>query len=344
MVQHVMVARITRVDAQRRIVEAIATSEAVDSFNTRFSYEASCDAFARAFGNVREMHHLVAVGRLVRWQGDPATRAIRVWIYVSEGAESTWLKVLDGTLRGVSIGADPKDWETGEDGIRTCVRYDLVELSLVDQPSNPDALVLSVRVWGADEMGVAQVQRTANQPGDPPNGETAQAESDAAQVRPGQDAWHEIRDTSLAHARAAMTSCGCDECGDMADQLDARHPKMTRGRQSATAAMLAEVRRSMATQQAALLHAFDAKLAAALAPIDARLAIIEAQPAVDVPAVQRAGVLPAGVQHADLSRHQQAVPVAEQIRALQAAARATSDVNAQTAIAAQIFELQQASR
>jgi hypothetical protein len=348
MSQMVMVAPIVRVDRAKRIVEAIATSEAVDSFGTVFSYDASLAAFKRAFGNVREMHQLIAVGRLVKWQGDPQARTIRVWIYVSPGAESTWQKILDGTLRGVSIGADPQEWQN-RDGVRWCMRYALVELSLVDQPSNPDALVSAVRVWRSGTMAATRAMRDNDDGdgmGDPIGSEAGAAEGAAAKVKPEQDAWHEVRDTSLNHARAAMTNCGCDECGDMADQLDARQPKETRGRgrgaAAAQAAMLAEVRRAMASQQAALLHAFSGKFAQFASDIDARLALIEAQPVAGGPitagAQQRASVTPgAGV---DLGRYQGQIDTAAQIRALQATAQKTGDPQLQVALAAEIFALQ----
>jgi hypothetical protein len=75
------------------------------------------------------------------------TRRIFVTIRISRGAESTWEKVLDGTLRGASIGATNVRWERQrrsvgdqEREVDVATRYDLVELSLVDNPSNPDAL------------------------------------------------------------------------------------------------------------------------------------------------------------------------------------------------------------
>ncbi len=152
-------ARIARVDATKRLVLVIATSEAVDSFGTRFSYEASKDAFSRALGNVREMHQDIAVGSIVDWEADDEKREIRVWIYVSEGAQDTWLKVLDGTLKGASIGADQVRWERGQDGVLTAVAYNLIELSLVDNPSNPKARILEVRKRGTGM--VAQARRGA---------------------------------------------------------------------------------------------------------------------------------------------------------------------------------------
>ncbi len=108
-----------------------------------FGYDASKDAFDRWAGNVREMHNRVAVGRRVAVRHDDAARRIYVRIRVSKGAQDTWEKVKDGTLAGASIGASDVLWQNqriaGED-VPVATRYDLVELSLVDLPSNPDAL------------------------------------------------------------------------------------------------------------------------------------------------------------------------------------------------------------
>ena len=104
-------ASVSRVVAARREVELCATSEALDSFGTIFDYAASKDAFTRWMGNVREMHERVAVGRRVGVRCEDESRRIFVTIRISRGAEATWEKVLDGTLRGASIGATNVRWE-----------------------------------------------------------------------------------------------------------------------------------------------------------------------------------------------------------------------------------------
>ncbi|HEV2236042.1 MAG TPA: hypothetical protein VGR57_05205 [Ktedonobacterales bacterium] len=135
-------APIVRVDEERREIELCATSEALDTYGTIFAYEASRDAFARWQGNVREMHERRAVGRRVDVRCDDAARKIFVRLRISAGAEDTWQKVRDGTLRGASIGASNVRWRherRGERDVPVAQAYDLVELSLVDLPSNPDA-------------------------------------------------------------------------------------------------------------------------------------------------------------------------------------------------------------
>jgi hypothetical protein len=104
-------ASVSRVEAARREVELCATSEALDQRGTIFDYAASKDAFTRWMGNVREMHERVAVGRRMAVRFEDETRRIFVTIRISRGAEATWEKVLDGTLRGASIGATNVRWE-----------------------------------------------------------------------------------------------------------------------------------------------------------------------------------------------------------------------------------------
>ena len=144
-------APIVRVDVPTREIELCATSEAVDSYGTVFDYGASKAAFTRWHGNVREMHANNAVGRRVAVRCDDDARKVYVRVRISAGARDTWEKVLDGTLRGASIGANQVVWArqtrriAGQDReLTVATRYELVELSLVDNPSNPDALGISI--------------------------------------------------------------------------------------------------------------------------------------------------------------------------------------------------------
>lgn len=144
------------VDKEKRTVSGYATLDNIDTQGDVVTAEASKKAFTRARGNLREMHDKVAVGRVVDFREDEFFdsesgefyRGIFVTAYVSEGAQNTWLKVLDGTLSGFSIGGEIKDAssefvkEAGRT-IRFIKDYDLVELSLVDNPANQLANILS---------------------------------------------------------------------------------------------------------------------------------------------------------------------------------------------------------
>ena len=148
---------IGKIDQERRIVSGFATLDNVDRQNDIVTTEASMNAFKKFRGNIREMHQPSAVGKVVSFKEDryfdPQTKkfysGVYVSAYVSKGAQNTWEKVLDGTLTGFSIGGNitKSDDEFDEEvkrQIRIIKEYNLTELSLVDNPANEFANVLSI--------------------------------------------------------------------------------------------------------------------------------------------------------------------------------------------------------
>jgi len=144
-----------KVDRENRLVHGFATLDNVDSQGDVVLAEASAGAFARARGNLREMHQPIAAGKVVDFREEEFFhdgefyRGIFVTARVSKGAESTWEKVLDGTLTGFSIGgniieASNEFVKEQERSVRFIKSYDLVELSLVDNPANQLANVFSI--------------------------------------------------------------------------------------------------------------------------------------------------------------------------------------------------------
>jgi hypothetical protein len=147
----------SKVDQERRIVSGFATLDNIDKQSDVVTTDASLKAFAKFRGNIREMHQPMAVGKMVNFKEDkyfdPETKkfynGVFVSAYVSKGAQDTWEKVLDGTLSGFSIGGKMNKWDDGYDekmdaAIRIIKDYDLVELSLVDNPANQFANVISI--------------------------------------------------------------------------------------------------------------------------------------------------------------------------------------------------------
>lgn len=158
---------ISKVDKENRLVSGFATLDNIDTSDDVVTAEASKGAFSTFRGNIREMHEPIAAGRLVDFKEEEFFhngefyRGIYATAYVSKGAQDTWEKVLDGTLSGFSIGGNITDQETkfvkdaGKNGktIRFIKAYDLVELSLVDNPANQLANVFSiVKVAGGGTM------------------------------------------------------------------------------------------------------------------------------------------------------------------------------------------------
>jgi len=150
-VRVVIPATVRVVDEAKREIEVCATSEAIDQHGTIFDYEASKGAFNRWVGNIREMHDRKAVGSRVAVRVDDDAKKVYVRLHVSKGAEDTWQKVLDGTLKGASIGACNVVWQQQRRAaggtprtLPVATYYDLAELSLVDNPSNPDGLGIEI--------------------------------------------------------------------------------------------------------------------------------------------------------------------------------------------------------
>jgi hypothetical protein len=148
---------IAKVDQERRIVSGFATLDNVDRQGDIVPSDASVKAFSRFRGNLREMHQQIAVGKVVSFKEDkyfdPESKkfynGVYVSAYVSKGAQDTWEKVVDGTLTGFSIGGEINDAEDVyneemDKSIRIIKDYELYELSLVDNPANQYANVISI--------------------------------------------------------------------------------------------------------------------------------------------------------------------------------------------------------
>lgn len=145
---------IDMIKKEERIVVGIATADNIDKSGDIVEFEASLDAFKNWGGNIREMHSPIAVGKAINYEPITVTaedgsvyKAIKVSAYISKGAQDTWEKVLDGTLRAFSIGGKiVEKIESTEKVFRgkpvnVIKKYMLGELSLVDNPANALAVV-----------------------------------------------------------------------------------------------------------------------------------------------------------------------------------------------------------
>jgi len=148
---------IGKIDVERRMVSGFATLDNVDRQGDIVTTESSIEAFKNFRGNLREMHQPSAVGKIVSFKEDkyfdPSDKkfysGVYVSAYVSKGAQDAWEKVLDGTYTGFSIGGNIKSWDDAYDEkidktIRVIKTYELHELSLVDNPANQFANILSI--------------------------------------------------------------------------------------------------------------------------------------------------------------------------------------------------------
>jgi hypothetical protein len=150
---------IQKVDKKQRVITGVATADNVDPEGDKIDFNASIQAFGDWVGNIREMHEPKAVGKAmnykqvsVPYEGD-IYNGIEVKAHISKGAEDTWQKILDGTLTGFSVGGKILDKthyfdEDKNQPIRIIRKYELGELSLVDNPGNPAARINLVKRAG----------------------------------------------------------------------------------------------------------------------------------------------------------------------------------------------------
>lgn len=145
-----------KINKEQRLVTGIATADNPDLVDDIVNFDASVVAFSNWVGNIREMHSPIAVGKLVDWKAVPVMyngrmyQGIEVSVYISKGAEDTWQKIIDGTLRGFSIGGsvsatDKRFMEEHGRMINEITEYMLGELSVVDNPCNPAGMFAMIK-------------------------------------------------------------------------------------------------------------------------------------------------------------------------------------------------------
>lgn len=218
--EHVaLYAPITRIDKSKWEVDCVATSEELDSFGTIFSYEGSKKAFQQWMertANVREMHDKIAAGKGIIVRFDDQNKKIHLRTRISRGAPNTWLKVEDGVLDGYSVGATKPVWGTVErDGKKYpyLLNYELAEVSLVDNASNPDAQGLVIcRAEGLTELvDITDPEPEQTLPPSESSSSSLTVPVERAGARLSAEscrALHDMRDK-------AMSLCGCEECQGM---------------------------------------------------------------------------------------------------------------------------------
>ena len=176
---------IAKVNKEKRTVSGFASLDNLDRHGDIVTAKASKRAFENFRGNIREMHGLSAVGKMLEFKEDSffdkdsgkKYSGVYVTAYISKGAQDAWEKCLDGTYTGFSIGGNIIDAkmekaDDGEESRRVIHNYDLHELSLVDSPANPLANIFSIQkmaegivtenvFWcGADEVSSTSVATT----------------------------------------------------------------------------------------------------------------------------------------------------------------------------------------
>ena len=194
---------IDMIKKEERIVSGIATANNIDKAGDIVEFEASLDAFKNWGGNIREMHAPVAVGKAISYEPVEITaedgskyKAIKVSAYISKGAQDTWEKVLDGTLKAFSIGGkiiekieSTEKMHRGRP-VNIIKQYSLGELSLVDNPANALAVVDVIKMDLEGNLDYVLDIEKASKYKDPKGGLTAAGrrhfkQTEGANLKPG---------------------------------------------------------------------------------------------------------------------------------------------------------------
>ena len=142
-------------DEEKRLAIGYASTPALDSQGEivkREAVEAALPDYMR-FANVREMHQPSAVG--VAQEADVDANGLRIAAKVVD--DDAWEKVKQRVYKGFSIGGrvtsrDPND-------ARVITGLELTEISLVDRPANPEAII---DVYKADLAKAGRRNSTAD--------------------------------------------------------------------------------------------------------------------------------------------------------------------------------------
>lgn len=170
-------AQIRKVSDEEQVIEAIASTASPDDQNDIVETLAMKDALPdyMQYPALREMHELKAVGTVlsaevvegdIEVDGKVLHNPVKVIAKVSD--TDVWRKIKDGVYRGLSIGAKAHKWvmdTVNGRTVRRITKLALVEISVVDRPSNRDAKIL---LWKGVSMKdpskvIATIQDMRNQ-------------------------------------------------------------------------------------------------------------------------------------------------------------------------------------
>lgn len=140
-------APLQKIDEEQRMVYGYASTEALDSQGEiikRDAIEAALPGFMR-FGNIREMHQPSAVGKAKDAMIDDKGLYLAAKIVDDEA----WAKVKEGVYSGFSVAGQVTARDPMQKHVIT--GCSLSEISLVDRPSNPEAVFEMFK--SADQSG-----------------------------------------------------------------------------------------------------------------------------------------------------------------------------------------------
>lgn len=151
---------LTKIDTEQQIVAGYASTECIDRAGEivlKSAIEDALDDYLE-YGNIRQMHQLSAVGKAV----DASVDDKGLYIEARIVDDDAWKKVTTGVYAGWSIGGKTLGRDPDNRNIITKIRLD--EISLVDRPANPEAVIDLWRAAGLHDGGdLAKVVRQRDQ-------------------------------------------------------------------------------------------------------------------------------------------------------------------------------------
>lgn len=135
-------------DEEKRLVYGYASTEALDSQEEVVEKNAIMEALPgyMKFGNIREMHQPIAVGKTHQANIDDKGLFIKVKVV----DDNAWNKVKEGVYNGFSIGGRVVSKVGNKIKALT-----LTEISIVDRPANPEAVFSVVK---ADNLKTTKME------------------------------------------------------------------------------------------------------------------------------------------------------------------------------------------
>jgi hypothetical protein len=138
-------ATVEELDKQNEIVSFAGAVKAFEA-NAEYFHKASG---GKSKGNVRVMHQPIAAGRIIAWEKDVERKAIPIGTKIDDEVE--WGKCKKGTYIGFSIAGNVTQEHVekmdGKD-VNVIDAFDLVEVSLVDNPACASAVFTVVKLAG----------------------------------------------------------------------------------------------------------------------------------------------------------------------------------------------------
>jgi len=142
---------------EKREVWWIATKEIIDSVWDIVDYKAVKEAWDdyMKFANIREMHQPKAVWTVVDYKFDDENKAVYIKAKIVD--DEARLKVKEWVYKWFSIWWRVLDWKyeiVDWKEVFRITKLELIEISLVDRPANPEAVIESFKSLNLDTMGI----------------------------------------------------------------------------------------------------------------------------------------------------------------------------------------------